>query len=354
MNLEKRGKYWYIRYGKDLNHRRKSLKTKSKVEAEELYAINRADYLRGLYDLRPSLPKITLFEAVKKYLEVVSLDLKKGTIKRYITSFNQILPILGESIVGKITQANIEQYKTLRRTEATGATVNRDVACLKTFYVWAIKQGYASENPVVGIKFFKEPIKEPNVLTAAGCLKLLDACDEPFIKTFIMIALHTGCRLEEILKLKWEDVHFEDSTFVVLLSKRNRDDVIHMNSELTKYLSAIKREDGYVVSKSDGSRFQNIRKAWERVVKRAGIKRITPHDLRHSWATLLREAGADLRTLQELGRWSDLKLLERYSHVREQQLRDTVEMICPLLQKNGSKMAHSGNKGTQKMQHNSL
>ncbi len=338
---------YYVRWGKN----RKSLGTKNKKEAEALYALFRADYIRGIHNLPSKPPKITLRDASIEFLRIKSLDLKKGTIRRYLTSFNQIYEYLGNLIVSDIAPENIEVYKNKRRLEISGPTVNRDVTLLKTFFKWAIKQGYASTNPAMEVDSFKEPKKEPNVLSAAESMKLLDACDEPFIRTFIMIALHTGCRLEEILSLKWEHVNFDNRTFLVVFSKRNQDDLIRMNTVLTNYMLSIKRDDGYVVSKSDGSRYQNIRKGWERVVKRAGIKRITPHDLRHTWATLLREAGADLRTLQELGRWSDLKLLERYSHVREQQLRDTVEMICPYLQGNGTEMAHINRKANEERQY---
>lgn len=341
MKLFKRGKFYYVRYGQKPNYLKKSLGVTIKKEAEELYAIFRADYLRGAFDLKAKLPKITFHDAAFEFLKIKKLDLKKGTIRRYMTSFNQIDVDLGDMIVSNIKPEHIEAYKNKRRISRKGATVNRDVTLLKTFFQWAIKQGFASQNPAIDVTHFKEPQKEPRVLSASECVKLINACDEPHLRTFIMIALHTGCRLEEILSLKWENVDFNSKTFLVLFSKRNQDDVIRMDSELTKYLLSVRRKDGYVVCKNDGSRFNNIRKGWERAVKNAGIKRITPHDLRHTWATLLREAGADLRTLQELGRWSDLKLLERYSHVREQQLRDTVELICPFLLKNGAKMAHS-------------
>jgi site-specific recombinase XerD len=70
-----------------------------------------------------------------------------------------------------------------------------------------------------------------------------------------------------------------------------------------------------VICKSDGSKYQNIRKSWIRVLKKANLRKLSPHALRHTFATMLVREGADLMAVKELGRWSNLKLVERYAHV---------------------------------------
>ena len=63
------------------------------------------------------------------------------------------------------------------------------------------------------------------------------------------------------------------------------------------------------------SRYVNFMKQWKKLIEKAKVGKVTPHVLRHTWATALVRAGVDLMTVKELGRWSDLKLVTRYSHI---------------------------------------
>ena len=144
---------------------------------------------------------------------------------------------------------------------------------------------------------------------------LIKACDTEAIKTFVILGLNTGMRLNELLSLKWENINFDDRLIVLKDTKNNKEESIPMNNTVLDRMKSLKRTSEYVISKDDGHQYKYIRKAWLRAVKKAGLKNITPHILRHTFATMLVREGVDLNAVKELGRWSELKLVEKYSHV---------------------------------------
>jgi len=332
-----RNGYYYLDIIVDRKRWKESTGTKIKRIAEAIKSKRETELNEQALSFVPQMPKITLYDALKEFIEYKSKFLKKGTIVRYIVHSNQIIPVLGEKIVSKITIKDIEDFRDSR--SPSNSTINRDLEFLRNFFNWAIKKRrYAVVNPVNEVDRFKVKNIIPNALSIEECEKLLEACDEAFLKTFVMIGLHTGCRLQEILGLQWENIDFEKGTFVLTETKNNKDEIIVMSQKLANYLKSIKHDDGYVVSKSDGSKYKDVRKALERAVKKAGIKRITAHSLRHTFATILMDSGVNPRDIMELGRWSDLSLLQRYAHSSDPGKRKGVEILSDALHKKGTKV----------------
>ena len=107
----------------------------------------------------------------------------------------------------------------------------------------------------------------------------------------------------------------DDKLITLKDTKNNKEESIPLNKTAWGRLKSLKPKSEYVISKDDGDRYRYIQKSWQRVIKKAGLKNITPHILRHTFATTFVREGADLNAVKELGRWSELKLVERYSHV---------------------------------------
>ena len=106
-----------------------------------------------------------------------------------------------------ISPANIEDYIISRRKEGvSNATINRELACMKTMYNQAIKWGEAKRNPVIHVKFLEEPPGRTKCLCEEDCQCLI-ACSADHLRPIIITALNTGMRLGEILSLKWSQVH---------------------------------------------------------------------------------------------------------------------------------------------------
>jgi site-specific recombinase XerD len=226
-----------------------------------------------------------------------------------------------------INRKEIENYKARRIKTVKGATINRDLSCLRKLFNNAIADSIVDINPLSNIEFFKEIQKSANFLSEGQAKLLIASCDSEPAKTFIIFGLNTGMRYNELLSLKWEQINIEDRLITLKDTKNNKEDTIPLNATIMNYISELNRKGDFVICKKDGSQYYDFRKQWNRAIKRAGLFKCTPHILRHSWATMLVRAGVDLVTLKDLGRWSDLKLVERYSHVANDHRSRMVERL---------------------------
>ena len=106
--------------------------------------------------------------------------------------------------------------------------------------------------------------------------------------------------------------------------------VVNINSILKAALKELKeRSRGeYVFAKRDGSPFKSIRSAFKTASKHAKLTGVTPHTLRHTFASRLAMAGVDSRTIQELGGWKELEMLQRYAHLSPSHKAEAVEKIA--------------------------
>ena len=105
---------------------------------------------------------------------------------------------------------------------------------------------------------------------------------------------------------------------------------VNLNSVLKVALKQLKdRSRGeYVFSKPDGSPYKSIRSAFKTACKHAKLSGVTPHTLRHTFASRLAMAGVDVRTIQELGGWKELEMLQRYAHLSPNHKSEAVEKIA--------------------------
>lgn len=167
--------------------------------------------------------------------------------------------------------------------------------------------------------------------------RLLQAATEP-LKSIIIKGLDAGLRIKaEALTLKKEDVDLEHNLLYIraLNAKSGEQGVVPINSRLKEALERqIKRsKSDYVFVKSNRKTpFKSIRTRFATVCRNAKLVGVTPHVLRHTFASRLAMAGCDLRTIQELGRWKSLKMVERYAHLSPSHKADAVEKILAISQ----------------------
>jgi len=308
---------WWIRYSYNGKMIAESAKTTSKRIAQKKLDIIKAEIAKGTFQHIKKSEEITLAEYADIFLEWAETNLKPTSWKRYQVSMNQLLPFFGKSKLRNIDHKQIEKYRDTRSKRVSKLTINRDLACLKSLYSHAVKDGYCTENPVKKVRFYKETYKAFFYLTEDEAKRLLDACDETHIRTFVLLGLNTGMRTQEMLRLRWQDINFEDRTILISDSKSGNDDYIPISDYIQEYLMSLERNSEYVISKPDGQRYHDMRKPWNRIVEKANLQKekCTPHILRHTFATMLVRNGVDLLTVKELARWSDLKLVQRYAHV---------------------------------------
>ncbi len=162
---------------------------------------------------------------------------------------------------------------------------------------------------------------------------MLENTSEPR-RTLILTGIYSGVRVKsEALTLRKEDVDLERGVLTVrdAFAKNGEARTVPINKE--KLLGALKaqmaRSEGeWVFTLADNvSRYKSFRTAFETACRNAKLTGVTPHVLRHTFASRLAMAGVDLRTIQELGGWKSLKMVERYSHLSPGHKAEAVEKI---------------------------
>jgi integrase/recombinase XerD len=210
----------------------------------------------------------------------------------------------------------------LLREEKQKSSVALVRSALLFYYNEVLKKSFAS------IKTPKIPKKLPITLTKEEIKKLLEATHGKS-QLLIKLLYASGLRISEALKLKVEDLEIEQRIGWVRNGKGGKDRMIILSeqvlAELKEYLRTNKITAGYIFLGRNG-RPMTSRNA-QLIVQRASAgmaKHITPHKLRHSFATHLREAGQDLRVIQELLGHSSIQTTEIYTHVSTEEKRKVV------------------------------
>ena len=158
--------------------------------------------------------------------------------------------------------------------------------------------------------------------------------------------LYTGCRLGEILALRWSDVDLKRNTLTVVQQKTGKQKVLPIAAELRELLLARPRGigDAHVFARPDGAPFAAIelQRAFAIARKLSGIRsELTPHSIRHTFASWLAIAGQPLRTIQELLGHADIRMTIRYSHLSPTHLSDAMRAVGAMAESfvNGSSKA---------------
>jgi integrase len=166
----------------------------------------------------------------------------------------------------------------------------------------------------------------PRVEPATCCPRKLAGCSKPPLPIF---CLCTGARLSEALELEWREVDLAGRRAIFWKTKGGRRRVAELQPAAVDALSALPHRDGrvflyqppgrtkaprpYVDRNRDGG--GQIKTAWRGAIKRAGLAAVSPHDLRHTWASWHYGVHKDLLALKVEGGWSSVALVERYAHL---------------------------------------
>lgn len=263
-----------------------------------------------------------------------------------------VKPLLGRRRVRSITRADIEK---LMRDVAAGRTARnvktgfrgrsivtggkgvaaRTVGMLGGIFRFAVDRGMRKDNPVHGVKRFPDR-KNDRFLSVAELAQLGDALaaaeqegeNVVAIAAIRLLAL-TGCRRNEVLLLRWENVDFERSVLRLSESKTGAK-VVPLGAPALQVLSSLPHLDGcpYVFpSAITGGPFVGLQKVWERVRKRAKLSSIRLHDLRHSFAAVGAASGDSLIVIGALLGHRNQGSTARYAHLNDNPVQDAANRI---------------------------
>ena len=193
-----------------------------------------------------------------------------------------------------------------------------------------------------GLRFKIEMPKLNNLKTEfltneqlAGLLAAIDADTDIQAGTFLKLALCTGMRRGELLKLQWADVDYENGFIHIRQPKGGKDQIIPLNQAARELLEAHPHTSQYVFPGPDGGQCKsNFRRSIDRIRKRAGLPEdFRPcHGLRHHFASMLASSGdVDLYILQRLLTHKTPAMTQRYAHLRDETLRRAADLAGNLI-----------------------
>lgn len=202
----------------------------------------------------------------------------------------------------EISPLMIQKFRASRLREGvTESTCNRYLALLKRMFSIAIEEGYAGENPVKKVKFFSEKSNlRERILTEEEEERLMETGSDA-LKPILVVALNTGMRRGEILNLRWVQIDFKAKRIRVEKTKSGEVRHIPINDVLLYELRRLKGKNSHVFFNPEtGKPYVDLKKGFKAACRRADIKGMRFHDLRHTFASRLVEKGADIETVRDL------------------------------------------------------
>lgn len=289
------------------------------------------------------------------YYLISELHLSSNTWKNYESDVEKYISFLVKNY--KIKMPNEIQLKhvqsfisSLSRHNIKPSSQSRKISAIKSFHKFLMKEKYVTSNVAATVDLPKQVKKLPTVLSIKEVDMLLDTLNtetplETRNKAMIELAYASGLRVSELVGLKLSDLHL-DAGFVQIHGKGNKERIVPVGEiaidSLNFYLENArsqlikKHTDCVFINGRDGN--QMTRQAFFLIikdkVKQAGIKKeISPHKLRHSFASHLLKNGVDLRLIQELLGHEDISTTERYTHLQNEDMIKTYEHAHPRARK---------------------
>lgn len=257
------------------------------------------------------------------------------TIKNYKLDLTLFFDFLNKSNINYLylNKDNVLAYlKYLDKMNLKNSTISRRISALRTFYNYLMNEGLINNNIFLNVKNPKLEKKLPNYLNYTEMEELLESIDiktDEGLKRRLLIEMFysTGCRVSEIINIKVKDIDFLNKK-IRIMGKGSKERIVYYGDYakkyLDKYLSKGLDKDYLFVNKhGDKYTVEEIELIVKDIMKHLSIKtHVTPHTLRHTFATHLLNNGADIRSVQELLGHSNLSTTGIYTHVSSDRLKE--------------------------------
>ncbi len=294
-----------------------------------------ADIRCGRQQLYSEAKRHTFEEAVERYLKEQPISVvKRGHLLWWKRELGALyLQDVRPSIISEKKQKLLSE-KTKKGIVRSKSTCNRFLATLSHIMSVCLKQWeWVSENPVRKIPREREPRERTRFLSSEERHRFLEACkqsDNPYLFTFVVLLLSTGCRYNEIRCLKWPDVDLHQGKITITKSK-NLDmrsvPVRGLVLDLLRDLASKSVSIGYVFPSENRSKPLELRRAFRTAIKRAELRGFRGHDCRHSYATEMLAQGLSLGEIGILLGHRCVSITKKYAHLVESRSIDAVSKM---------------------------
>lgn len=284
---------------------------------------------------------------IKKFINYLKIekDSSVHTLKSYKVDLRGFSNFIENKPIDEITHLTLRTWLAyLKKKEYARSTIARKLATLRSFFKFSIREGYLHSNPAISLSTPKQEKKLPVFLTIKEVIRLIEA---PVLDTetglrdrAIMETLYsTGIRVGELVGLNIENLDFIGGVMKVM-GKGKKERIVPIGDKalqvIKKYLDkkkTLSKESERILflnTKHKRLNPRSVRRIVNKYIKITSSKSgISPHTLRHSFATHLLDRGADLRSVQELLGHANLSSTQIYTHITPQRLKDVYNKTHP-------------------------
>ena len=283
---------------------------------------------------------------INEFIDYLRFEKKysDNTISSYARDLNKANKYIKKEF-NQLTKKDIQDYIQLLSKKKSASSVSRNISTLKSFYKFLELNKYIKINPLSTIINPKTNQKLPKVLSEAEVNTLLDInLKNDFDyrnKAMLELMYSSGLRVSELINLMVNDIDLNNS-LVRIFGKGSKERIIPLNDYATEalrnYILYYRKnffkngENNYLFLNNHGKKMtrQGFFKILQKIAKEKNIKsELSPHTLRHSFASHLLKHGADLRSIQELLGHSDISTTQIYTHITSERLQENYEQFHP-------------------------
>ncbi|MFA5146148.1 MAG: tyrosine recombinase XerC [Candidatus Omnitrophota bacterium] len=284
---------------------------------------------------------------IEKFINYLKVEknASRHTIINYTIDLNSFSSFLGEKEITDITHLDLRRFLAEMRAKSySKTTIARKLASLRSLFRFLYREGYIKTNPITSISTPKLDKKLPTFLDVDKMARLIEAPDVSHIsglrdRAILETLYSTGMRVSELVGLDTDDVDFISGVAKVL-GKGSKERLVPIGEMATgairryaakKAEAKVKDKDAVFLNKS-GRRLtdRSVRRIVNKYIRACSIaESISPHSLRHSFATHLLDRGADLRSVQELLGHMNLSTTQIYTHVTTERLKAVYDKAHP-------------------------
>lgn len=295
---------------------------------------------------------------IADFLNMLSVErgASQNTLDAYRRDLSDAQDFLKSGVSGASRAEIVDYQQHLSRAGLATSTISRRLSALRQFYRFELEEGLRTDNPTSQIEAPRTVREVPDVLSRDQVTALLKACEGPAPKDardlcLLELIYSGGFRASEVCALPLSALATRTDGFIRVIGKGNKERLCpvgrHANSAITAYLDhragfLPKRNQqiaGQFMFPSSGKAGHIERRTLQNIISQrslmAGLdpSKISPHSLRHAFATHMLQGGADLRTVQLLLGHSDISTTQIYTHLLTDDLADMLAAAHPLAQK---------------------
>lgn len=309
----------------------------SRKAAEGVLATREAQVFNGTYRRRLR-EAVTVTEMIKRTLDARASELKAISAIRGSLE-NHVARLLGGKYLSEVTTGDCEDYHRERQKEgAAPKTAKNELRYLQMVFAEARKRGLADIDPVSPMRFRRVDKVRERIPTQDELVRLANAAlrCESFMRPMFFVLLGTGLRIGSVLKMRWDDVHFDEGWFETYNKGGGRvrpplSEALAEELEAWRSWSeSLQDGEGWVFPAArvgkDGKRGHlsagAVQDEWAKLLKAAEVTGLVRHDMRRSMVTRLRDLGADDKTIGAITGHQTEKMIDRYDRKLPQRMAE--------------------------------